>query len=63
MGEEKISLDYAREYHKLLAQIAKTNEEHKQQLQEKDEFYNQIINQKDKEIAWYKKVIEGILHI
>jgi len=63
MGEETIKLDYEREYHRLLAQIAKTDEEHKQQLQEKDEFYNQIINQKDKEIEWCKSVINGILHI
>lgn len=52
MGEEKVSIDYEREYKRLLAQIANTNEEHKQQLQEKDE-----------ELKWYKKVINGILHI
>ncbi len=63
MGEEKISLDYEREYKRLLAQIANTDEEHKRQLYEKDEFYNRIINQKDKEIEWYKSVINGILHI
>ncbi len=63
MGEETIRLDYEREYHRLLAQIARTDEEHKQQLYEKDEFYNRIINQKDKEIEWYKSVINGILHI
>lgn len=33
------------------------------QIQDNSEFYGQLIEQKDKEIAWYKKIIEGILHV
>lgn len=34
-----------------------------EQMQADSEFYGQLIEQKDKEIAWYKKIIEGILHV
>lgn len=52
MGEEKVSIDYEKEYHRVLAQIASIEEERKNNLVEKD-----------KEIEWLKSVINGILHI
>lgn len=63
MGEEKVSIDYEREYHRVLARIASIEEERKNNLVEKDKFYNQLLSKKDKEIEWLKSVISGILHI
>lgn len=60
---EKVCINYEKEFERLKEEIKRRDEEHKQQLQSQNEFYNQIINQKDKEIEWHKNVINGILHI
>lgn len=49
---EKVSIDYEKEYKRLQEMIKGNNE-----------VYNQIIEQKDKEILWHKRVIEKMLHI
>ncbi len=62
-SKQTVSIDYEKECAKLNNRISNAEEEYKQNLQANSEFYGQTINQKDNEIAWYKKVIEGDLHI
>lgn len=39
------------------------NERLKQEIQANNEFYNQVIQEKENEINWLKKIISGILHV
>lgn len=61
--EEKISIDYEKECARFKEEMKKREDEYNRKTQTNSEFYGQAIKQKDEEIAWYKKVIEGILHI
>lgn len=61
--DNEVSINYEKEYKRCQEIICKMKEEHEEQLQEETRFYNQILTQKDKEIEWYKNVINGILHI
>ncbi len=37
--------------------------ENEKKLEANSQFYQQLIDEKDKEISWLKSVINGILHI
>ena len=49
---EKVSINYEAECKRL-----------QEMIQNNNNVYNEIIEQKDKEILWHKKVIEKMLHI
>lgn len=49
---EKVSINYEAECKRL-----------QEMIQNNNNVYNEIIEKKDKEILWHKKVIEKMLHI
>ena len=49
---EKVSINYEAECKRL-----------QEMIQSNNQVYNQIIEQKDSEIAWHKRVIEKMLHM
>lgn len=61
--DNKLSIDYEKEYERAIKKIAELKEKNNRQLQENTKFYERILTQKDEELKWYKKVINGILHI
>ena len=63
MDENKVGIDYEKEFHRLEEIIARNRYEYEKTLQARDEQYAGIINEKQKEIDWLKSVISGVLHI
>jgi len=63
MENETCGLDYEAEYKKLQEKICYIKEENEKKLKANQEMWQQIVNDKEKEINWLKSVINGILHI
>lgn len=63
MKQETCGLDYEMEYKKLQEKICCMQEESEKKLKANQEMWQQIVNDKDKEINWLKSIINGILHI
>lgn len=55
-NKETCQLDYETEYKRL-------QEENEKKLKATQQMWQQIVDDKDKEINWLKSVINGILHI
>lgn len=46
MGEEKVSLDYEREYHRVLREMTEMEKQYEEKMQNNSEFYEQALKQK-----------------
>ncbi len=67
-NDEEIELEKSRNYYETKCEDLKSKmkeivEKHENQLMEERRMFSQMLEQKDKEIEWYKSVINGILHI
>lgn len=63
MNKEVCSIDYEIEYKKLQEKNMYMQEENEKRLIANQEMWQQIVDDKEKEINWLKSVINGILHI
>lgn len=63
MNREVCSIDYETEYKKLQEKNIYIQEENEKKLKANQEMWQQIVEEKEKEIDWLKSVINGILHI
>lgn len=63
MSNEKCGLDYKEEYSRLQEKICYIQEENEKKLKANQQMWQQIVDDKDKEINWLKSIINGILHI
>lgn len=63
MDKDTIGPNYEAKCKNLEKEISYIKEEFDKKLKDQQDFYNQVIIEKDKEIAWNKKIIAGILHI
>lgn len=63
MSNEKCGLDYEEEYSRLQEKIYYIQEENEKKLKANQQMWQQIVDDKDKEINWLKSIINGILHI
>ena len=63
MKEKICNIDYETEYKKLQEKIFYIQEEKEKKLKANQQMWQQIVDEKDKEIGWLKSVINGILHI
>lgn len=61
--KEACGLDYESEYKRLQEKNLYIQEENEKKLQANQQMWQQIVDEKDKEIDWLKSVINGILHI
>ena len=61
--KETCSIDYELEYKRLQEKNLYIQEENEKKLKANQEIWQQIVDDKDKEINWLKSVINGILHI
>lgn len=61
--KETCSIDYELEYKRLQEKNLYIQEENEKKLKANQEIWQQIVDEKDKEINWLKSVINGILHI
>lgn len=55
-------LDYETEYKRLQEKNLYIQEENEKKLRANQQMWQQIVDDKDKEINWLKSVINGILH-
>lgn len=63
MNKETCRLDYETEYKRLQEKNLYIKEENEKKLQANQQMWQQIVDEKDKEIDWLKSVINRILHI
>lgn len=63
MNKEVCNIDYETEYKKLQEKNIYIQEENEKKLKVNQEMWQQIVDDKEKEINWLKSVINGILHI
>lgn len=63
MNKETCSIDYKTEYKKLQEKNLYIQEETENKLQAIQQMWQQIVDEKDKEIDWLKSVINRVLHI
>lgn len=63
MDKETCGLDYKAEYEKIQEKLCYIKDENEKELNANQQMWQQIVNDKDKEINWLKSVINGILHI
>ena len=61
--KETCSMDYKTEYKKLQEKNLCIQKENENKLKVNQEMWQQIVDDKDKEINWLKLVINRILHI
>ena len=62
MKKETCGLDYETEYKRLQEKNMYIQEENEKKLKANQQMWQQIVDDKDKEINWLKSVINGILH-
>ena len=63
MSNETCELDYKAEYKRMQEKICYMKEEYEKKMRNNQQLWQQIIDDKDKEIKWLKSVMNGILHI
>lgn len=61
--KETYGLDFETEYKRLQEKNLYIQEENEKKLKANQQMWQQIVDEKDKEIDWLKSVINGILHI
>lgn len=61
--KETCSIDYEVEYKRLQEKNLYIQEENEKKLKTNQQMWQQIVDDKDKEINWLKSVINRILHI
>ncbi len=63
INKETCQLDYETEYKRLQEKCIYIQQENEKKLHANQQIWQQIVDEKVKEIDWLKSVINGILHI